>query len=354
MKLTIGDLRNLIPDILDLRDERRLLESELERHLIEDWGYSSFTAQEDTRAVLTELLGKGILSTGATVKKIGGGTLYIPDPKQWIAVNRYSPSFNHVKTSNEMKAYLGDIERSLDGKKYLYKYTKISKVQELLNTHRWLVGHPYFLNDKYEYNAFGGDPYWDGKFVSCFMRENSEAVSMWSMYAQPWEDAVRIGIPANTFKKWIRSITRIYDSDGNVINKTFRIYYADVLYVPEDTAAPISRGSMKNDLYRDYLDPEMIGYVKDEAWSYEKEVRLHIDVPGLQKERIYVHFPQEIIDSIEIMTGPKAEGITIPGMTVKESRFKDLLSWVYCDDCRYKKEVEEKRKAELEEALSGL
>lgn len=95
---------------------------------------SNSSLHNDMHAVIISLLGKGILSTGATVKTIKGGTFYIPDTKQWIAVNKPDAPFDKIKTTEEMKTYLSDIQKSLEGRKYLYKYTNLVTVQSTPNS----------------------------------------------------------------------------------------------------------------------------------------------------------------------------------------------------------------------------
>ena len=340
--MNIGDLRVIIPDILEING-RRLLEEELEEKLVARGSYSpsrpTSSLHEDMRFVITGLIGKGILSTGATVKKIGGGTLYIPDPKQWIAVNRADVDFPSITTAEEMLSYLGNINRSLQESKYLYTYCRLDKALKLIKEKRCLIGHASFLNDKLEYEHYKN---WDGRFQSSFMRSDTETIAMWSMYAQPWDMGVRIGFPVSEFKKWIAGIDSIYDEDKRLLPNNYRIYYSDVLYEEE----PLKRGRYKNNVFKPYDHPEMQGHVKDAAWAYEKEVRLHIDVPGMKNEKVYVEAPDDLIDSIEITAGPRFKGDleerikqeTGIAIRTAASKFTGKLSWVYCDDCLKKKE----------------
>lgn len=340
--MNIGDLRVIIPDILEI-NERRLREEELEKKLHARGRYSPSSPisslQQDMRIVITDLIGKGVLSTGATVKKLGGGILYIYDPKQWIAVNRADVDFPSITSAEEMLSYLGNISRSLQDRKYLYTYCRLDKAVELIKDKRWLIGHASFLNDKFEYEHYKN---WDGRFQSSFMRSDTETIAMWSMYAQPWDTGVRIGFPVSEFKKWIAGIDSIYDEDKRLLPNNYRIYYSDVLYEEE----PLKRGPYKNKVFKPYDHPEMQGHVKDAAWAYEKEVRLHIDVPGMKNEKVYVEAPDDLIDSIEITAGPRFKGDLAAkikketGKTIRTSvsKFTGKLSWVYCDDCPKKKE----------------
>jgi hypothetical protein len=335
--MNIDDLDTIILDVLEING-RRLKEEELEKKLVERGSYSpsrpTSSLRQDMQVVITDLVENNILSTGDTVKTIDGGKPYKPDPKQWIVVNRLDKDFSSITTADEMIAYLGNISRSLRERKYLYTYCRLDKAIRLIKDRRWLIGHASFLNDRYEYERF---PNWDGRFQSSFMRSDTETIAMWSMYAQPWDKGVRIGFPVAEFKRWISGIASIYDEHQRALPNNYRIYYSDVLYEEH----PLKRGSLKNEVFKPYEHPEMQGHVKDAAWSYEKEVRLHIDVPGMKDEKVFVEVPEKLIDSIEITAGPRFNGnldarITQEtGKTISTSKSKFLgkLKWVYCDDC---------------------
>ena len=342
MDFSTEDLYTLIPDILNLYDDARLKEDNLERKL-QSYGHYVTTSQtanlqQDMRYVLSKLIEKRVLITGATVDEIGKNDYYKPDLKQWIAVNKSDLTFNLIKTVTEMKDYLGNIKNSLNNTKRLYKYTNTNKILEIVKTKRWLVGHPYHLNDNYEYNKFHD---WNGRFFSSFMRGDNEAIAMWSMYGQPWDQGIRIGISVSSFKKWIRNINKIYDENGSEIKKKFRVYYGDVLYANDEKKESLKRGIFQNTFFKPYDHSEMIGYVKDVAWAYEKEVRLHVDVEDMCQEKVFIDIPDEIINDLEIILSPRISkerrefcNNELVKFFIKDSKFYKLISWIYCDDCK--------------------
>ncbi len=82
--------------------------------------------------------------------------------------------------------------------------------------------------------------------------------------------------------------------------------------------------------------PELAGYIKDSAWSYEKEMRLRVDLPeSYSGNAVYLKLPKEFLDQIKVMTGPQFKGPRPENYL--SSQFTDKLKWIPCGDCpKYK------------------
>jgi hypothetical protein len=96
-----------------------------------------------------------------------------------------------------------------------------------------------------------------------------------------------------------------------------------------------------NDIHR-YR--ELAGYIKDMAWSYEKEIRLRVDAPDIETyDAVMLDIPQDIIDSFHFVTGPRFAGNLLSiirkidpkfsSERITSSLFTGRLNWVYCDSC---------------------
>ena len=91
--------------------------------------------------------------------------------------------------------------------------------------------------------------------------------------------------------------------------------------------------------YKIYNQPKMTGFIKNDAWRYENEVRIHIQLQtAILNERIGIEIPSDIIDSLIITAGPYFSGdllsrinSEIPqilnNIQVKESGFKNLVNY---------------------------
>lgn len=53
----------------------------------------------------------------------------------------------------------------------------------------------------------------------------------------------------------------------------------------------------------------MIGYIKDSAWDYEREIRIKAILPeGHGFSRVAIDVPDNLFDSITLISGPMFEG----------------------------------------------
>ncbi len=233
--------------------------------------------------------------------------------------------FSDINTVKELKLYLDDDAARLKSSPSLYHYTSISNVIAMIQSGTWHLGNAYNMNDKLEYN--NGDPeQWKNLFFSCFMCEDKESIGMWSMYAQPWEKGVKIAIPRAEVRKWITSTTELreisivdYKPTGRVIpldGDTASLWLSSVAYCNVDSLQgqkdeeKITWSNAKNTKIKNAVHlPELTGYIKDMAWSYEKEIRIkaHFDnKDGIQ--RVAIPLTEEIINAMTITASPLFEG----------------------------------------------
>lgn len=247
--------------------------------------------------------------------------------------------FSEITKPEEMLSFLQDMDRIQSD--YVYQYTRLEAVERIFEGRRWKLNKPENMNDRYEYDKFDG--YWHGRYFSCFMDTKNESVAMWTMYGQPWEDGIRIGIPRRKFKEWIREANNIED-DTHAQLTNAKIHFASVLYVTENPSEGIILGNnTKNTSFIPYDNKDkMAGYVKDKAWDYEKEVRVHVTASDYYGDSVYVPIPESLINSIVITTGPrfnetrnlqKLYKIVGSKIRIEHSKFRGKLHWVYCDDC---------------------
>ena len=85
--------------------------------------------------------------------------------------------------------------------------------------------------------------------------------------------------------------------------------------------------------------------IKDAAWSYEKEIRLRVDLRNrIAGAQIAIEIPDEIMNSIVITTGPRFnKNISKDQFKdvayIKESIFAGKLNYLYCDRCSRSQEI---------------
>lgn len=262
--------------------------------------------------------------------------------------------FKKIETTNELIGYLSNMSARLNNTSVLCQYTNLRAVVSIISEKSWYLGSPKNMNDGLELKQ--GLDKRDNIFFSSFMAEQKESIAMWSMYAQPWEDGVMIAIPVQEFKKWIKDIKKVYSADINTkkpdrntfvqLNKA-TVSVTRVAYSNKNgDILELSCGSTKNSLFKSINDPSLIGYIKDDAWSYEKELRLRIDLgKSVNYKGVAIDIPEYVIDSMIITKGPRFKGDPLERLETEINRkiktdsslFYGKLQNTPCDGCAYKK-----------------
>ena len=236
---------------------------------------------------------------------------------------RNNLSFDTIANSTDLIKYLDESYR-LRNSAYLYQYTSISALVNMLRSQTMHLANAKYMNDQLEYQ--NGDPeIWKNLFFSCFMMEEDESIGMWSMYAQPWRDGVKISIHKDILRRWVKETKELIEISqitkqptGRVISDTdaFKIWLSAVAYSNYDglslkeDAEILRCGTQENKILRNVPhQPELTGYIKDMAWAYEKEVRVKTQFDNsVGFERVAIKMPDYVIDSLVITPSPLFEG----------------------------------------------
>lgn len=232
-------------------------------------------------------------------------------------------SFEGIDNLSDLVKYL-DAGARLSNSKYLYQYTSVSALVNMLRSKTMHLSNAKYMNDQLEYQ--NGDPeIWKNLFFSCFMMEEDESIGMWSMYAQPWRDGVKISIPKGILRSWVNETNELFEISqetkqptGRTISDTnaFRIWLSAVAYsnydglnLKEDVEI-LRCGTQENKILRNAPhQPELTGYIKDMAWAYEKEIRVKVHFNnGMGFERVAINMPDYVIESMVITPSPLFEG----------------------------------------------
>lgn len=153
------------------------------------------------------------------------------------------------------------------------------------------------------------------------MCEDKENIGMWSMYSQLWEKGVKITLPRKTVINWIKETKKLLVIsprdlqrtrkeiivDGhNVSLRLSAVAYSNADSLQGNEQEKITWSNTKNyNIRHPMLLPELIGYIKNIAWSYEKEVRIKAEFnnnSGIQ--RVAIPLTDEVIRKMTITAGP--------------------------------------------------
>lgn len=229
-------------------------------------------------------------------------------------------AFKEIYKVNDLIKYLDSYSRLNNGRN-VYHYTTISSAVSIIDSMCWHLGAPDGMNDKLEYER-GDKTRWNNIFFSSFMCEEKESIGMWSMYSQPWKDGVKISIPIKSLKKWIKEVKEITiiksddkKQEGSVIKidkRKPKLWLSAVAY----HSALMKKDSLKwsttrNDKFSNILQySELTGYIKDEAWSYEKEMRIKCEIGNVDGDikKISIPIPEYILNDMVVTAGPLFKG----------------------------------------------
>lgn len=264
--------------------------------------------------------------------------------------------FKKASSPQEIVSYLSSWER-LKKTTHLYHYTKLSSMIGIIKSGYWVMRSPECMNDIFEFENWSQYD-WSGVFFASFMGEQKENIGMWSMYAQPWVDGVKIAIDKNTFKNWIKNIKTVYKADPETyevdehttfeIGKDATIKYNAVAYSDYDGTdngknESIRCGRAVNEqLKRGTGNPLLAGYIKNDAWDYEREIRLRVDIDkSIDCKAVAIKVPPELINAMTIVKGPRFKGDLCErigaelgrNVSTDESLFFGKIKEVYCDMC---------------------
>jgi hypothetical protein len=195
------------------------------------------------------------------------------------------------------------------------------------------------------------------------MTEDIESIGMWSMYAQPWHRGVKITIPSKYAREWIGGIKIIREIDQESKLATGRVIIVDERTKPRlSSVAYCNTDRLKDTNSIEKLTwsttfntnfqgaahmHELTGYIKDTAWSYEKEIRIMAYFDNAQSfERVAIDIPDEIVSEMIFTASPKFDG-DLGSMILDElgtrvrmekSLFEDKLNIKsICDQCNLRK-----------------
>lgn len=242
---------------------------------------------------------------------------------------------------------------------YYYHYTNLDALNGMIQSKFWHISNGRNMNDHHEFTK-GETILWDDLFISSFVFGGGEHMAMWGLYSLPWQRSIRIMIPRDTMKRWMNEPQMIYKLPENVSDKTYTPISNDGLKIDLTDVAYISGKSINDNnrvqWSREYFDtrfktqlmnlskePEITGYLKNQAWQYENETRIRVQSSQANGCKIIaIKMPDYVLESITVTRGPWFEvGFEEEILRckravkdIKTSEFKDLVFYrKYCDFC---------------------
>ena len=183
--------------------------------------------------------------------------------------------FEDLQTADELKKYLDSVLSRKQPQNY-YHYTKLTNLLKIYETGKFKCSQIKNMNDRLESELTGNC----SDYFTCLMGSSIESFGMWAMYGgigahlnnddnnSAADIYVKIKIPVDSIK------SLVMQSNGNIALRQIAYTNLNAQLRHDLPQSTVFCGTVKNNNKIDCLDPALKGYVKDNAWSYEKEVRL--------------------------------------------------------------------------------
>ena len=243
-----------------------------------------------------------------------------------MSENKSKP-MKDITTLVELREYL--IAKGTNHRNYLH-YTNFAGLIGMIGSGYFHLSKGDRMNDRQELKK-GCMEVWQNTFIGSFAYGQNENMAMWGLYGLPWEDAVCMAIPRKQMLEWLQSATQIYriENGGTYarIDTQSETVLTDVAYAgePQDQEFTVKRydetirvTAEKQALLGINDSALMTGYVKNDAWHYENEVRLRINFQNRQGlGRIALRLPSGTVAAMTVIFGPWARKDTIQRLDAK-------------------------------------
>ena len=250
-------------------------------------------------------------------------------------------SFSELSSADGLVRFL---KNHVTDHKFLYHFTTAKSLQCILRNRTWRFSSAEKMNDLHEYkvkiSSSNSDVY-KKIYSTCFSFGDEDNIAMWAMYGIPWEDGIRIRIPSSDLVRWRDEIYSMiphgkltdakYDNDEIIHDVSLHdiCYYRGYMGSRKVlTDCPKKQKCVCNDkcngcppkalLWGDnsnsntsivdssYFEGQLIGYVKNSAWSYENETRLMFTKDGRSRDYVDLPVPCYILKNMQVSIGPRS------------------------------------------------
>lgn len=232
----------------------------------------------------------------------------------------------------------------------------------MLRSRNYWLSSPTLLNDKHEFKQFPDNTKEaESMFLASFVGLEEESMAMWSMYGKKWEHAVKIAFRIDLFEHAMLNNDKYYIENNNLTNRVIDStdYFTSIAYIRDiKKNRALHCGTVANTKVlkeqRGLLPIQLVGFVKDTVWSYEKEVRFIVKTKPENRNKKFTKISvdltsdstNELWETIEITPSPcfagnlekKLVSAGLKNYTVKNNKFKDDINITSSCKCYENKE----------------
>ena len=235
----------------------------------------------------------------------------------------HTQSFESCGTPEEMRRYLQMVLTRVSGANkettYLYRYTKINRLTDMLKTGYMRLGPCYTMNDDFETAVLDRHGLLKRLFYACFTKAD-ESLAMYKLYGidrnsvifrisyAGLEKFVMENVEADSGEKYtpIHSFNIWRNKEVTSKLVSGQLYCTGIGYVDPKTKE-IKAGTKTNKRIRSPFNQAVLaGKIKYRCWAYEEEVRLCCELPTplADKECVAVKLPNGFDSMISVILCP--------------------------------------------------
>ena len=191
-----------------------------------------------------------------------------------------SISKKEVQSSSDLQKYLQEASKK---SKRVYHYTTYESLIHIIRNKCFRLSRMDLLNDRAEIKLGNKDKHLQYYIMS--LTRDKEYISMWAMYGKPSGIKLRLDFDRELFSKAINN-NFYFDKDLQIriplMSNTKTDYFSkkdylisDIVYL--DKASKTLRhkeNEFEHIRAEEYVIDEMTGFIKYDAWEFEREIRL--------------------------------------------------------------------------------
>lgn len=219
-----------------------------------------------------------------------------------------------VSNSSELFQY---IDRSKKGSDKIFHYTSYESLITIIKNKSFRLSRLELLNDKAEQRLIGGFET-DQNYIMSFCNNEKEYVSMWAMYGKSSGIKVRLDFSSKLLERYAfenyyfdADLTKripIYSGEGTpFLDRNVQV--SDVVYLDKDNnSIKHNTNPFPNLVVDESLKKQLSGFLKYDAWEFEKERRLKVTLNDDHKNDshryIFLKLHDEILSDFSVTYNP--------------------------------------------------
>ena len=223
-----------------------------------------------------------------------------------------------VRSSEDLQIYL---QEQAEKTTRLFHYTTLESLLCIIKNQTFRLTRMDLMNDKAE-KILGGRKDGTASYVMSFTRDK-EYVSMWAIYGRPSGIKIRLDFDRLLFQK---TINKNFYSDSEKLHKLAPVsslyksvfskhdwLISDIVYLDKDKKQfRHNEDRFINIIADQYSIEDLAGFVKYDAWEFERETRLRVRIgSGYENfaidqylKYIYVGLNKELIKTFRVTFNP--------------------------------------------------